>query len=145
VEGLRHDREFRDGALKSKDMEKPRRRESREAIQRVIPEFLIVHESVERLEKLSDLLLRIRPLQRAVQFLDEFLESKLVILMIRKLPPGRLVEGETWWPGGGPEDRGEIVGEQIDLHASDDSGNCSLWLRIPLASKAFDKRFCDEI
>jgi hypothetical protein len=72
----------------------------------VIPEFLVVHESVEWLEKLSDLLLRIRLLQRELQFLDEFLELKLVILMIRKLPPGRLVEGETWWPGGSRGNRG---------------------------------------
>ena len=122
MEGVRHHGKFRDGPLKSEDMEKPRRRESREAVQRVIPEFRVLQESVKRLENFSDLFLRIRLLQGAFQFPDEFPESNLVILMIWNLPPGSLVKGEAWRPGGGAEDGGKIVGEQIDLHASDDFG-----------------------
>ncbi len=87
--------EFGERPLSSENLKKAGRGEDRQPVAGVIPKLCVPGERFEWLEQSGDFVRGIFLLKRLLQILDQISKSDRVLLILRVMPVGRLIEREA--------------------------------------------------
>ena len=115
VEAVGHDREFRDGPLQPVDAEHRGRAQHGEPFQRVVLEVVIIRQRLQWCDQRLHVAHPIAVAQGRDQRLDQIAEPDRILLIVRMLSMGRLLERQAGWLLFAEQQRRIVVFKQVHL------------------------------